>query len=230
MTKKISKSLKKNERGYTAREEEFCRQYFFPTPTEYVPELGTQDVPFNGTRAAMRSGYAKKSASVAANRLLGNDKIQRLMAEIQAPALKRFEITRDRILQEYAAIAFSNILDFVEVDPETKEAWIDISKATREEAAALSAFDVTELPPMKTVQGGEEVCREVMRTKIKMHDKKQALDFLARMEGILSPDRLDVSVSQSIDETDRIDIAKRVAFMLRRAAEAEGNKKEKGDE
>lgn len=212
--------------GLSARQEEFYRQYLAPTVTEHVKKLTELDVPFNGTRAAIRAGYAKSGAHVQATRLLKNAKGIAYMAQLQKPALDQFHITQERILQEMACLAFSNIMDFVQIDQETGQAWIDITKCSREQAAALTQFEVTELPPFKMVENGEEVFREVLRTKIKIADKRPVLEFLAKREGMTQPDRVDVNVNSKVNDEDKMDIAKRVAFMLRDATKGKaGDKK-----
>ena len=214
------------ETGLSARQEEFCRQYVAPTATEHYPKLTEDDRPFNGTRAAIRAGYAKSAAAVTANRLIRNDKIQAFMADVQKPALDQFNITQERINEELAALAFSNILDFIHICDRTGQAWVDITKCSRQQAAALQAFEVVELPPQTYVEDGEEVTREVLRTKIKIANKMPALEHLAKREGMTQPDRVDVNVKQKIDEEDRIDMAKRIAFMLRDAAEKKKSKEQ----
>lgn len=139
--------------GLTDREQEFCRQYIAPTPNAIISKLTDRDIPFNGTRAAVRAGYSEKTAHVKSSQILRKVKAQEYIHKLQKPAFDKFEITQERILQEMASLAFSNIMDFVEVDSETGQAWIDISKCTREEAAALSNFEVSELPPTKVYRG-----------------------------------------------------------------------------
>jgi phage terminase small subunit len=204
--------------GLSARQEEFARQYLVPSATQ-GNKLQDNDIPFNGTRAAIRAGYAESGAHVTATRLLKNAKVQAYMATLQKPAMEQFNITQERILQEMASLAFSNVLDFIHIDEGSGQAWIDITKCSRDQAAALSAFEVIELPPMKMVENGEEVTREVLKYKIKLHDKKPIIEMLAKREQMLEPDRLDVNVTQKLDEGDRMELAKRIAFMLRKAAE-----------
>lgn len=121
-------------------------------------------------------------------------------------------------MQELAFMAFGNISDFMKVNEETGEAWIDVSNASREQMAALSSFEVTELPPMKLVEDGEEVTHEVLKTKIKMSDKRPAIESLLKLQGMAEPEKVEVTVTQKLDSEDRIDMAKRVAFMLRKSA------------
>ena len=205
--------------GLSARQEEFARQYIYPTATDFYPTLKPEDKPFNGTRAAIRAGYAERSARITASQLLTKPNIQLYMSQIQKPAMDKFNITQERILQEMAALAFSNILDFVQIDEKTGQAWVDISKCTREQAAALSGFEVIEMPPVQIVEGGQEITREVLKHKIKLYDKKPVLEMLAKRENMLGPDTLDINVRNKMDDDDRMELAKSIAFMLRRASE-----------
>jgi hypothetical protein len=58
---------------------------------EYVVDL-------HGTKAAIRAGYAQRSAHVQASRLLKRDKVQRRIAELQAQRAKRLEVTVESML------------------------------------------------------------------------------------------------------------------------------------
>jgi len=215
------------ETGLSSRQEEFARQYLYPTATPIYKKLTKEDIPFNATRAAIRAGYSAKTAAQQASRLLRSVKIQLYISQVQKPALDQFEITQERILGELASLAFSNILDFVTIHEESGQAWIDITKCTREQAAALTQFEVVELPPLKMVDQGEEITREVIKTKIKIADKRSVLELLAKREGMFQPDKLDVNVTNKLNTEDKMDIAKRIAFMLRKAA-VDKDKQEKG--
>ena len=140
------------------------------------------------------------------------------MQQLQQPALDQFEVTRERLTAEMASLAFSNIKDFVQEDEETGEAWIDITKCSREQAAALASFEVTELPPMKMVQGGEEVTREVIKTKIKTYDKRPALELLMKRLDMIKPEEVNHTVKLEMDDSERLELAKKMALMLRKAA------------
>lgn len=63
----------------------------------------------NGSEAARKAGYSKKSADVEAARLLGNASIQTLIQKNDAKMQEKFEITQDKILDEMAAVAFGHI-------------------------------------------------------------------------------------------------------------------------
>ena len=60
---------------------------------EYMKDL-------NGTRAAIRAGYAESGARVQANRMLTNDNVQQYIQELQEGIQKRNQITIDEIMSD----------------------------------------------------------------------------------------------------------------------------------
>ena len=98
--------------------------------------------------------------------------IRELEAKIGNRAEEAFAITTDRVLQELAAMAFANLADFITVDPDTGRPSIDMSGMTRRQAAAL-----TEASCIVNPKGGQT-------TKIKISDKKAALELLGRYLGM----------------------------------------------
>lgn len=208
ITKKNTKLPINPVTGLTGQQEAFAREYLMPQ--------GKDAKPFNGTQAAIAAGYSPKTAASQASRMLNNVKVQALLSELQAPALAKFEVTQDRIMSEISNMAFSNILDFVTIHE--GQAWIDLSKCTREQASALAAFEVIELPPFKMVQDGEEVVREVLKVKVKLWDKWPALEMLARRHDLVKPVAVDINHSGTV-KVENGELARRVAFMLRKAVE-----------
>ena len=57
-------------------------------------------VDFNGTQAAVRAGYAPRSARVTASRLLTKVAIQEAVGALQRHSAEQLRITRERILEE----------------------------------------------------------------------------------------------------------------------------------
>ena len=60
----------------------------------------------NGTRAAIRAGYAASSAAVHAHRLLKNDTVLDKVRARQNRFQQRTEVTVEKTLRELAAVAF----------------------------------------------------------------------------------------------------------------------------
>lgn len=191
---------KVNASGLTDRQEAFCREYM---------------IDFNGTQAVQRAGYAKAGASTQAVRLLANASVQKFLGELQKPVLAKFDVTQERIMQEVASLAFSNVMDFVTID-ENGRPFIDLKKCSREQAAALADIELTELPPTTMVVDGAELDRDVLKVKIKMRDKWGPLEALMKRHGLVKEV---VKVEHEFKDVDMNEVARRMAFMLRSASE-----------
>lgn len=191
----------------TEKQQAFCREYL---------------TDFNATQAAIRAGYSRRSAKSIGNENLTKPDIQKYLATLQKPALEQFEVTQERIMLEITTLAFSNIFDFLHVCEETGIAWIDLTKCTRQQAAALSNLDIIEIPLQKFVEGGQEITHEVLRYKIRLHDKLKALECLMKRYSMTEPERVDVNVQHNFNDmsqSERLELAQRIAFILRKAAE-----------
>lgn len=157
--------------GLTPKQERFCQEYM---------------VDLNGTQAAIRAGYSKNGADIAAIRLLGNTSCAAYIQSIQAKLAKKFEVTQDRILREYALLGFSSLGDFLRVQADGT-AYFDLSGLTKDQAATILEYQVDEYTEGKAGAKGNgkgETGREVKRMKIKLHDKKGALDSMAKHLGM----------------------------------------------
>ncbi|MCD8566600.1 MAG: terminase small subunit [Alphaproteobacteria bacterium] len=196
-----------NDTTLTEKQAEFCREYL---------------IDFNATQAAIRAGYSKHSARSIGHENLTKPDIQKYLARLQKPILNQFEITRERIIHEFSTIAFSNIFDFITVCDETGVAMIDITKCTREQAAAIEQIDIIEIPSQTGSEITPDNSRKILRHKITLHDKLKALECLAKLNGIMKPEKMDITVHHKLDEMDRVEIARRIAFILRQAAEIHG--------
>lgn len=134
-------------------------------------------IDLNATKAAERAGYSRKTARSIGQENLTKPDILAEIAEQQSRRLQRLGITADAVLEEIAKIAFSNMLDYVSITP-TGEARVDLSKLTREQAAAISEITVEEF--MERTGEGDSGLEKVKRTKFKLADKRAALVDLGR--------------------------------------------------
>lgn len=132
-------------------------------------------VDLNATQAAIRAGYSAKTADVQGPRLLGNVRIQEAIQEAMSRREKRTEITADRVLNELAKIAFSDLTDFVEFGPDG----IKIRPSDKVDGAVLS--EVSEM-----ITKGASV------TSVKLHSKMKALELLCKHLG-LAPEKHQLS-------------------------------------
>ncbi len=139
---------------------------------------------FNATQAAIEAGYSKKTAAT-----IGGQNLQKLeiVSEIQKhldKATARTEVTQDRIINEYARIAFTDLRDYVKWGAGGLKI-IDSDTLTEDMAAGvLSVKCKTE-----TRDKGETV---VETTEIKLHPKTAALEALGRHLGLFN-DKINVT-------------------------------------
>lgn len=77
----------------TPKQEKFCREYI---------------VDLNAKQAAIRAGYAKKTAKVIACQNLTKLNVRNFIAELQQTTAKKTELTAERVLTELSNIGFSD--------------------------------------------------------------------------------------------------------------------------
>lgn len=135
-------------------------------------------VDLNARQAAIRAGYSEKTAASQASRLLTNVNIQKLISEGRKKLAHKTEITVERILTEYARIAFMDIRDAYTEDGKLKP----IQDMPKDVAAAISGIDFEAM-----FEGsGEDRTRVGDLVKIRLSDKTKALDSLSRHLGMFN--------------------------------------------
>lgn len=140
----------------TPRQERFVEEYL---------------VDFNATQAAIRAGYSAHSANGNAYSLLKRPDVLAAVKRGWARLARRTQVTAERVLQEYAALAFSDLRDVADWGP---DGVVPIAAAELSRDAARAVAEVSD---SRTKAGGGNV-------KVKLHDKKGALDALARHLGL----------------------------------------------
>ena len=161
---------------------------------------------FNATQAALRAGYSPRTARAIGQENLTKPAIQKAIEKSRnnlSNRLQAADITIERIAEQLAKIAFSDIKDFVEfgeevdrvlLDPETGEE-IEIMKPT------------IRVKHSKDVDG--TILSEVSETrdglKIKRPDQVKALELLGRWKSMFS-DNINVNkgvpISEVLDDDD----------------------------
>ena len=134
---------------------------------EYVIDL-------NGKRAAVAAGYSENSAKEQASRLLTKSNVRKRIDRLFSERASRLEIKADRVLEEIARLAFSNIQDFTRLDPEGKPV-LDFSDVSRDQYSA-----VQEIREDATGGTGDGERKVVLRTTVKLADKIRSLELLGR--------------------------------------------------
>ncbi|WP_447579921.1 terminase small subunit [Acinetobacter baumannii] len=177
--------------GLTKKQKRFVEEY---------------QIDLNATQAYIRAGSSAKNdniAGVEAHKLLRNPKIEDAVAEAMNERSKRTEITADMVLNEYAKIGFSNISDYLKIN--TSERVVDFEvdedgnrKPIKEWVQSVELFDTDSVDREKM-----DAVAEIKQTKdgiaLKLHDKKGALDSIARHLGMFT-DKIEHSGSISYEQ------------------------------
>ena len=116
------------------------------------------------------------------------------IAEIKAKITKPLEVTRDRILNEYSKLAFLDPRQFYD----NQGNLVPIHKLNGDTAAAIAGLEVK----TKRIPGDKDgEFDESITAKIKMSDKKGALDSLSRILGMFDDK---VKVGLDLDSIDKV--------------------------
>lgn len=118
--------------------------------------------------AAISVGCSEKSAATTANRWLKNDKVIKKIEQLRKNINKKLELSAESVIYEYMKLGMTNLTDLIDLSSGTPK-FKDLEMINPDHLAALQSVAVT---PQGAV-------------KFKMHDKKGALDSLAKHLGIL---------------------------------------------
>lgn len=144
-------------------------------------------VDLNATQAAIRAGYSADSAYSIGHENLSKPEIAEAIAAAQAARSERTKITQDKVLREYARLAFSDMRRLMHWDPD------GVRLKDADELDDDDAACVAEVAETTTKDGGS--------LKLKVHDKKGALDSVARHLGMFN-DKLQHSGSVDLGLAD----------------------------
>lgn len=144
-------------------------------------------IDLNATAAYKRAGYKGTGhvAESSAAEILSNLEVGKYIAARMKAREARTEITQDRVLQEYAKLAFLDPRRFYDANG----GLIPIPLLPADVAAALAGMEVT---TERSKDGDGQALADV--SKIKFIDKKGALDSVARHLGMFI-DRSEVKVT-----------------------------------
>jgi hypothetical protein len=145
-------------------------------------------------RAFPESKLSDKRAHICAQELMARPDVCDLIAEMRREYSKRAPVPQSRIMEELGRVALSNLDDFVKRDKRGKVT-VDLSRVTREQMSALSFIETTE---SKDAKG-----RPVVRTRVRLHPKADAIDKILRCFGAYQDPAL-INVNLSTSELDRV--------------------------
>lgn len=158
-------------------------------------------IDMNGKRAALRAGYAHLAPTVY-SQLLRNPKIKAALVQERQRLADSSKLTQERVLAEYAKIGFSDIRDVASWDADGNTTITPSEDIDGEAAGAIAE-----------ISGGRG------GLKLKLHDKRAALDAISRMLGFNAPAEVSGPGGAPIQiELSPLDAARRIAFALAKAA------------
>ena len=135
-------------------------------------------IDLNASAAARRAGYAKKRADQIGFENLKKPEISKAIQQAMGERSERTEITQDRVLQEYARLAF---LDPRKLADENGNL-LPLHKLSDDVAAAIAGFDA------KRMAGEDGDSFEIL--KYKFVDKRASLADVAKHLGMFERDNL----------------------------------------
>src|ERR1700748_338555 len=92
----------------------------------------------NGTESAIYAGFSEKTARVQASQMLATNEVQEYLQRLRLILAEKTGISQQKVLNEIAKIAFSDIRNYYEEDGKLK----NITDLDDNEAAALSSRSV----------------------------------------------------------------------------------------
>ena len=150
---------------------------------EYLIDLDPQ-------AAAIRAGYSAKTAHTIASELLRKPHIAALLKEEQAKYRQKSWISKDRIVEELATIAFFDIRELYGEDNKL----IDVKKLPRQTAAAISSIKRNEVKGYIVAE--EIITGEVI--EVRANDKIKAIAELAKLMGFYEPIKTDGTQTMTV--------------------------------
>lgn len=145
----------------------------------------------NASDAARAVDY-RGHVGLTAHRLLKRPDVAEYVRIMRTKSTRAAEITASEWREELGAIAFSNILDFVDDNGE-----IDIKKASRAQARAIQSFRTKK----RTITDNRgQIVGEETSVDLRLWDKLRALELVGKAAGFIEADEHKVV----IDVADRL--------------------------
>lgn len=147
-------------------------------------------VDWNATRAAIRSGYSKKTAYIMGWENLRKPKIKQA---IEA-RLNNLSMTAAEALKRLTDMARGSLFPFIKSNKEGRF-WLDL--ANEEAQKHLHLIRKLKMQRRRRKGGKGEADWEIEWVEIELHDAMAALDKIARAHGLYR-DSLDVNISAKV--------------------------------
>ena len=132
-------------------------------------------IDLNATQAAVRAGYSTRTAKGQGSRLLTKVHVQKAVAKGAQKSTERAQLSTDDVLREFMRLGFADMADFISWTSDGSSLKSS-EELTRDQTRAISEIIVDS---WKTA---EDVTQS--RIKLKLHDKRAALEALAKHLGL----------------------------------------------
>lgn len=149
-------------------------------------------IDLNATQAAMRAGYSQKTSYAQGCALLRHPEIQAALDAAMEARSERVGLHADAVLREYMKIAFADMRNAVRWGESTVQVESDEDGTPQPVVVHDVMLKSSDEIDDATAAAISEVSRTQTGIKIKFHDKKGALDSLAKHLG-LTPEKLEHS-------------------------------------
>lgn len=204
-------------------QEKFCLEY-------------VSDPKSNATQAAIRAGYAEKSARVKASQLLTKGNIKARIRELRREALEKSgydkENIREMIMRRLTGIVSTHVTDVIQISPDQSDPNRDqVLKDLAELNGGQRMIDFGDLIIVPTTAMREDTTSAIKSLKIKqatkeadsgievdLHDPIAAAKLLAEITGLKESDNnvnLNISAAVILQEVE----ARRISAESKDAAE-----------
>lgn len=161
----------------TPKQEAFCQAYL---------------IDFNATRAAKLVGYSEDTAHSIGWENLRKPEIQARISELRQKSKTDFNLSRERLIQELALIAYGDTKNIFDENGRLKPPteWTD-------EGRIISSYEET-----VTEFGDEETGGTKVSKKVRQWEKTKAIELIGKLLGYYEPDKLLVA-GLKINVTDK---------------------------
>ena len=157
----------KSPDGLTAKQRAFVREYL---------------VDLCATRAAKRAGYSGRTAKEQGYQLLGQPHVAAAIEAAQEARAERVEVDADRVVEEYARIAFAYLTDVVQI-----------------EGGSVTVTDTDKLSPAQRASIAE-ISQTKDTIRVKLHPKTTALEGLGKHLGMfVNRSEINANVAGGVD-------------------------------
>jgi len=137
------------------------------------------------TKAAVKAGYAERSAHVTGSRLLKNPKIIDALSKAQGRMMDKVDIQVSDVLRVIKGILTFDVRDLYYPDGSVKppNEWTDEVALAIQGFEAMEIFDGT---------GDAKHALGIVK-KVKLADRMKAAELLVKVLGMTAPDRLEIT-------------------------------------